>query len=349
MDPHEGTPVRSVDAPAGDDAAVALGLAGRGGVLLLDTTVKTNPVNRYADREKTTLQVHAARIGGHRYAFAATVNDGLLAYDLDAALAAATPCSEQTPAATSCGIYLGRLGNRSAWSYVAGVGNATTTRYWLAASSGAGALGFEVWEVTDPANPVLALSGLGSEFVHGVALWRQGSRLLLALRSDPGTNTVTRARVYDLSCLDSGGCTGLPSPLWSANLPLSGSDYFVTASASHGIPFVYFAPFDKCNAGHEIQNEWLYEVSNPAAPVDVTPPQQLISGFPVGYWGWYYRASATGFNEVAGRIGKFNGEYFYRAAYSIFDVHHLVGRTVHPLFADGFESGSTAAWSDTVQ
>lgn len=348
-DPHENTPGRSVDAPAGDDTALAFGLAGGGGVLLFDASSKTSPTNLYADRGKTALEVHAARIGGRRYAFAATLNDGLLAYDLDAALAAQATCSEQTPAETGCGVYLGRLGSRSAWSYLAGVGNRAGSRYWLAGSAGAAGYGLEVWEVSDPAQPSLALSGLASEFVHGVALWRQGSRLLLALRSDPFNLLYTRVRIYDLSCLEAGTCSTLPTPLWTANLPYDTSDYFVTASESHGIPFLYLASFNKCNVGFEIQNEWLLDVSDPASPVDVTPAPQVIASVTVGYWGWYYRASLTGFNEVAGRIGKFNGEYFYRAAYSIFDVHHLVGRTVHPLFADGFESGSTAAWSDTVQ
>jgi PKD repeat protein len=40
-----------------------------------------------------------------------------------------------------------------------------------------------------------------------------------------------------------------------------------------------------------------------------------------GYWNYYYRPSPTGFNLVSPRAGKFNGDYFYRAARSIFDVH----------------------------
>ena len=43
----------------------------------------------------------------------------------------------------------------------------------------------------------------------------------------------------------------------------------------------------------------------------------------INYWAYYYRPNPTGFNLVAPRAGKFNGEYFYRAGRSIFDIHKL--------------------------
>ena len=76
------------------------------------------------------------------------------------------------------------------------------------------------------------------------------------------------------------------------------------------------------------------DVSNPAAPDEVTAgPSMSVSAVyngvtqvkQVNYWTWYYRASATGFNLVAPRTGKFVGEHFYRAGRSIMDIHKLAG------------------------
>jgi PKD repeat protein len=44
----------------------------------------------------------------------------------------------------------------------------------------------------------------------------------------------------------------------------------------------------------------------------------------IDYWSYFYRESPTGFNLVAPRAGKFNGDYFYRAGRSIFDVHKWI-------------------------
>jgi hypothetical protein len=100
-------------------------------------------------------------------------------------------------------------------------------------------------------------------------------------------------------------------------------NFFITFSRAGSVPFLYFGSDNRCSGGS--QREWLYDVRNPAAPHDVTPP--------TGYWGWYYRGGLTGFNNVMPRMGKFNGSYFYRAGLAILDFHVLTaGLAPDPVF-----------------
>ncbi len=347
-EPHEGVPIRDIDAPDGVDTVAVVGFAGAGGLVVFDTTSKAGPTARYADRARTTLEVYAARIAGRNYAFGANTLSGLLAYDLTAAQALSGLCTDDTPAENDCGVYRGQLGTRTRFRYVDGVGDASGNRHWVVASGGSIFEGLEIWEVSNPSLPVLKIEALPNEYVHGVALWRDGSRYYLALRSLPAMAGFfpTTARIYDLSCLASGGCTGLAAPLWSRLLPTRGDDYFVVDSESHGRTFLYFGAFDQCSLGAELENEWLFDVSCPRTPRDVMPPPATIDGTLTSYWGWYYRVNPTGFNAFAGRVGKFHGSYFYRAANSIFDVHQ---RAVDPnaIFEDGFECG-TLPWTEVA-
>ncbi len=348
IEPHDGIPVRDIDAPDGVDTVAAVGLSGNGGLVVFDTTSKSSPVARYSDAGRTAVEVYATRIAGRDYAFGATMGSGLLAYDLTAARSLSGVCIDDTPAQNRCGVYRGRLGSRQNVRYVDGVGDASGNRHWVAASSGGQLEGLEVWEVSNPSAPVLQIEALPLEYVHGAALWRVGQKYYLALRSESALAVVpwTTARIYDVSCLASGSCNGLGSPLWSRHLPTRGDDYFVVDSESNGRPFLYFGNFDQCSVGMELENEWLLDVSCPRAPRDLMPPPALVDGLLSSYWGWYYRSNVTGFNRVAPRMGKFYGSYFYRAANSIFDVHQ---RVVDPdaLFADGFECG-TAPWTEVV-
>lgn len=312
-DPHEGHPVRDVDAPTGSDDVVGMALAGGAGVAIVDTAVKGTPVAKYADGSKIAVDVYAAPIAGSRYLFAGTADAGLRVYDLDAARARSSSCSEVTPS-SKCGVYVGAVGSRSQVKTIDGVANAAGNRHWIALGSGGAATGFQIFDVSNPAAPSLALSSNDPLFVYGVAMWRQAGSYYLALRGYRD-NTTTEARIYDVSCLAGGGCASLGSPRWTKAMPADTGELFVTHSYGAGRDILYFGNFNGCSATP--QNEWLFDVSSPAAPVDLTPP--TVSG--LGYWGWYYRANSTGFNFVKPRIGKFHGDYFYRAAYSIFDIH----------------------------
>ncbi len=318
-DPHLARPVLDVDAPPGNDNVVAVALGTNGiaaGLAVFNTSSKTSPAARYADIDKNVQQVWATRIGGTDYAFSATKGDGLLAYNLTSAQGRTTLCTEDTPV-SSCGVYVSRAGSRSSFSYIDGVTNGAST--FVVASSGGVAQGLEAWNVSNPAAPVQVLNVTGTEFIHGVALWRAGSSYYLATRATSGSGT--QARIYNVSCIATGSCSGLGSPIWTFAMPSSGASLFVTYSESDGRRFVYFGHVDRCNSG--LQTEWLFDVSNAAAPFDITPPSGLVSGEPTGYWGWYYRRNPTGFNWVMPRMGKFNGRYFYRAALGILDIHEL--------------------------
>jgi PKD repeat protein len=324
-DPHEDQPVRDLDAPPGNSNLLAVTVASNGGLAIFNTTSKTTPVAKYGDTGKTAVQVYAGHVNGRDYSFTATIAAGLLVHDMTTAGSLASQCLENTPGQQGCGVYKGRLGSRSTFYFVDGVSNAAGTGLWVAGSSSGSAFGLQLWNVSNPASPQFVLTGLPTEFVYGVALWRKGSSYYLATRVYV-TSTTTQARIYDVSCLATSSCgSSLGSPLWTRNLPGGASDYYVTYSKSGSRDFLYFGTINYCFQG--TQGEWLYDVTSPAQPRDVTPPDGFVDvyGQPTltGYWGWYYRKNPTGFNGVAPHMGKFNGAYFYRAAYRIFDIHEL--------------------------
>lgn len=314
-DPHESNPVRTIAAPPGVHTKVAVGLAADGGLAVFNTTSKTSPTARYGDTDKAILQTIAARVGSTNYSFSASPDAGLLVHDLDAAANRNTLCIEKTPNQTTCGVYRGRIGTRT-FSYVTGVGNSTNSKYWVAASSGSRAFGMELWDVSNPVAPKRILSGLPTEFVHGLALWGNGSNYYLAAR----TQAITR--IFDMSCLATSSCAGSLGPVrWSRSLPGASASNFLTHSSTGSRQFLHVGNFNRCASG--TQNEWLFDVTVPNSARDITPADKSVAGEVTGYWGWYYRKNPTGFNHVAPRIGKFNGQYFYRAAYSLLDIHEL--------------------------
>jgi PKD repeat protein len=319
-DPHNYDPVRDLDAPPGNDGVVAMALSSDGGLVIFKTTDKSAPTARYADRGKDALQVYAGRIGSSDYAFTATRTSGLLVHNMTNAANRSTLCTEETPGQNGCGVYTGRLGTRTSFSYVDGAGSADNANHWVVGSSGGSAFGLELWKVSTPSSPSLVFSALSTEFVHGVALWRKGTNAYyLGMRVVAGGQT--QFRVYNLSCLANNNCTGLGSPIFSTTLPTGGANVFVTDSSTGARDFIYLGNSNRCSQG--LQDEWLFDVTTPTAPRDVTPPPALVNGQQTGYWGWYYRRNPTGFNLVNPRMGKFYNNYFYRAAYSLFDIHQL--------------------------
>ena len=314
--PETKWPLQDVDAPAGVDDEVAVAGTSDIGIAIVDLADKSNPKILYQSYKKDANQVYAATLGARRYAFlAATTGDpagGLFAYDMTQAKLY-SQCFEAVPATgepVQCpGVYLGRIGSRNSASFVDGVDQ------FVVASYGA-QRGFDIWNMANPASPQLKLSGLGDRAVYGVAMWKQGSSYYLATRSEAfeTSRSVHRTSIYDVSCIAT-SCSGLGAPLFSAEFAGGGTD-FVDFSRSDGVPFLYLGSDDRCSGG--TQREWLLDVSNPAAPQDISP---------FNYWGWYYRGGPTGFNLVAPRSGKFVGTTFYRAALSIFDFHQRTGTT----------------------
>ncbi|HEV3455384.1 MAG TPA: PKD domain-containing protein [Thermoanaerobaculia bacterium] len=301
--PEIKLPLQHVATAAGVDSAAAMaGLSGLG-LAIVNLSDKTLPKLAYQSYRKEGTQVYAATLSGRQYAFLASPSGapsgGVFIYDMTAGLQY-DHCAEAVPATgetVKCpGVYKGLLGSRISASYVSGLDN------FLVLSSGAGG-GFEIWNVAQPTSAALSLSALAGTPVYGVAMWKQGGTYYLALRTD------SDARFYDVSCIVS-GCAGLGNPLATRQLDTGTASFFVTFSRSGTTPFVYFGSDDICQGSS--QREWLFDVTNPSSPRDVSP---------ANYWGWYYRGNPTGFNQIMPRSGKFVGNFFYRAALSLLDIH----------------------------
>jgi len=316
-DAHAFFIFEDIDAPPADDDIIAL--VGRYGVgmAVYDTTVKSSPVMKYQDygigNGRWGEEVYAATIGGRDYAFAvANQEGGVFAYDLTAAKALSGSCIEAQPSASSIcpDVFLTQIGTRDRASAVDGTGP------YVAIASGTSPKGLEIWDASNPASPSRVMNVLGSELVYGVAMWEEGANIYLAVR------TLNQGRIYDVSCISGGTCS-LGAPLWTKALAVASSG-LVTFSRSDSTPFLYFGSSNDCQLGN--QNEFLYDVSSPTAPRDITPPgTAVVSGESVSYWGWDYRRNGVhGFNRVAPRMGKFGGRMFFRAANAIFDTHRWV-------------------------
>ncbi len=283
------------------------------GIAIVDSTDKIHPRLAYQDGDKNANQVYAATIAGRAYAFidahstVAGETVGLLAYDMTRARDYSA-CLDNGGACP--GVMVRQISPDTSFGYVDGADT------YVAASRGT-ARGVWIWNVADVLNPSLKLSTLTTESVYGIALWRDLSsgKYYLATRHD------TQARIYDASCIaTANGCTGLGSPIWTKAMPGGTPQYYVTFSRTPTASYLVFGSDQVCGGG--AAREFVYDVTNPAVPVDLTPPQMVtIGGVPTTYWTWYYRDSPTGFNKVGGRMGKFVNDLYYRAAFSILDIH----------------------------
>ncbi|HEX5759173.1 MAG TPA: PKD domain-containing protein [Thermoanaerobaculia bacterium] len=320
--------VYGIDAPPDTDNIFAVAAIPPAGLSIWDASNKALVRPLYQDYgAKFMYHVHAAKIGNREYAFGADFagDPGLHVYDMTAARGFATACLEnRTMGEGSCpNVYVGRVGAKETTKYVHGL--AVGSRYFVVKSGASGGLGTEIWDVSNPAAPSLVVRGLQSGGgVHGVGLWTHSSRHYLGLRQND------TAKIVDVtSCLNS-GCQSLPDPIWTRNLePVPEAVHWLTVSFSRSgsVPFLYFGNGDSCRQGDAAgRTEYLFDVSNAAAPRDITPNGTVQDqGVNVDYWSWYYSDFARGFSHFSPRAGKFNGEYFYRAGGTILDVHQWMG------------------------
>ena len=291
------------------------------GIAIIDNADKLHPRLAYQDGDKNATQVYAATIGGRAYAFMdghSTVSGeqtGLLAYDMTRARDY-TACLDNNGACP--GVLVKQISSDSSFTYVDGADN------FVVASRGT-ARGLWLWNVSDIANPSLKLVALPLESVYGVALWRDqaSGKYYLATRHD------TQARIYDVSCITNAlGCVTIGAPVWTKTMASGTPQFYITFSRTATAAYLAFGSDQICGNGSTVR-EAVYDVTTPTAPLDLTPPQVVtIAGVPTSYWGWYYRDSPTGFNRIGGRVGKFVGDLYYRAAFSIFDVHKRTTLTV---------------------
>jgi PKD repeat protein len=310
---------------APDDTVAAITGYSGAGILVFDLTDKTHPRPAYQNAGKTSDSVYAAKIGGTRYAFLSA--NGLYVYNLDKAITYNACLETDGVNAGACpGVLVKQVQTDvSAGSFVGGVDN------FVAVTLGSG--GFQIFDMTNPLNPVAKLTGARDRPVQGIAMWKQGTSYYLAARLGKSANVrLSQTAIYDVSCIV-GGCGGLGGALATVSTDsLSGTEY-LSFSRSGNIPFLYAGGDGYCSGADGQQREWLFDVSNPAAPKDITPGATADShAFYLGvdthvninYWSYFYRGSPTGFNLVAPRAGKFNGDYFYRAGRSVFDVHKWI-------------------------
>ena len=309
---HTFAAFQDVDAPAGNTNIYALAGDEEIGVVVVDSTTKSQPIIRYQNHGFRSLKIYSATIGGQAYAFSAQtgINSGLFAYNLTVASQQASRCTEKLPgSASACpGVFLGPLGSERATA-VGGAGE------YVISSGGILAKGLRIHRVSNPSSPVLVMDALAGDSINSVALWQQGASFYAAIL------TSSQVRIYNVSCITNGFCQP-GAVVWSQNL----SAKRLTFSTSGSTPFLYVAQdADDCLQGN--QNEWLLDVSTPSSPVDISPQgTQVINGEAVSYWGWYYRRNGVhGFNRVSPAVGKFRGDYFYRAAKAILDIHERTG------------------------
>jgi PKD repeat protein len=321
----------SISAP--DDTVAALSGYNGAGILIMDLSDKTHPRAVYQNADISAESVYTTKLGGVRYAFLASTG-GLNVYSLDRAIGY-NGCLEDATSAGHCpGVLVEKIPTAGSASYVHGVGNYIVVSF-------SSSRGFQIFDVTNPLSPVLKLTALRDTPVQGVAIWNQGSSYYMGARLGKNGTTVLQAQtaIYDVSCIATGGCSGLGAALNSDPLhrnfdTQSGAEY-LTFSRSGSTPFLYVGGDAPCPGADGFQHEWLLDVTNPASPREVGTERGTIpetakynsvnTTMQVNYWSYYYRSTPTGFNSVSPRVGKFNGSYFYRAARSIFDIHKLVG------------------------
>ena len=275
----------------------------------------------YQDTTNRSQQVRAVEWGNRHYAFAAGPL-GVYVYDMTFARDLANPCEDQ--GGTVCpGVYKGKLGNTNIALYLDLIERGGKV---YVVKSGGNALPVEIWETSNPANPGTAIrrfQGLPAGG-NGVAFFELGGVAYLGVVEKVGTSW--RVRIYDVdACLDSDGCTSLGPALYSRNvLAAASSAQFLTYSTSDATPFLYYG-LNQINLQGSKAELLLDLTGFPGLVSEYTESGATYSdgcsGNTVDYWGDYHPKNGWGLGNVRPMVGKFSGDYFYRAAYGILDVH----------------------------
>ena len=308
------------------------------GFTIWDATDKDEPSQLYQDLGKTGFQTVAATINGRIYAFA-TSSTGVQVYDMTRSREIG-PCFENTSSAGNlCGgngnpVWRGTL---SPWPWLQARYLSlveVNSRFFLAVSDGSPAnpLGVTIIEVTDPstASANELLSGLNT-FAQGVALFDYSGDQYL------GVVNFNQLEIYDLnSCLTTGSGCNFGNRKYQQQTIIA-EQVYLTYSEANGKPFLYQGFQSLCSqVPNTFNTEYLLDVSGlatGAGVVDVIRDpvtggewyNDPGNGMRIDYWSSYYDQATYGFSTFSPMIGKFHGEYFYRAAQTLFDIHQLQG------------------------
>ncbi len=281
----------------------------------------------YQDATRSSRMVRLVEVGSTIYAFS-SYSDGLNVYDFSAALGFLPGgCLEEPGAPVTCpGVDLGNLGTIIDGRYLDVLQRPTGEIVVATTDGNAGSQRLELWSLTNPASPGAAVQmfdGLDLR-TFGVALFNYESNdYLAALEFDSPQNVI---KIFNVN-----GCSGstcsLGAPVFDdVGVPARVSDQFLTFSLSGTTPYLYYGLFGSL-FGPKI--EQLLDLTTLGRPTqNIT---EITDGGPtyfdncqnqnLDYWPWYYVGNEFGFDNFQPKIGKFKGNYFYRAAGGILDVH----------------------------
>lgn len=330
--------ITSVASPPGTSNLVVTG-AEDFGLLIWNTANKGNVKIHYQDSDTFVRNVYAATIDRRHFAFAVDGKD-LRAYDMTAA-SSLHRCAD--PGMRCPAVYLGILESGATTNaYVTGSGRFVVyrnlSRVTIFAASWADG------RLTLTAKLVGQLSDF--TYLGELALWSHGGRHYLAV----AVGNLARqgeVRIHDVSCIASPGLCALSSPTAYPTPDASSTVPPLTLDVSFnkdGRPYLYIGTSVISSAKPICtpQREYLFDVNATTRATEITPKVH-----PSGYWGWYYEP-CYGYNYTAPRHALVHGSTLYRAAFGFLDSHLITSPlpTVE-IFSDGFESGSTSAWSGT--
>ncbi len=337
--------INEVEAAPGRGDWVVAGIDGGMGVIMAKVT-NSSMTLMYQDEGRigvgsgevlSVVDLHATSVGGRDIAYAsASSSQRILAYDITAARSLERTCHEgsQNNNIRCAGVYRGVV--RSSGNNVLSRRKiAGTGRFLLTVNSGI----VTVYEfrTNNPTNATLL--GNGGSAPLDFDMWEHGGRVFYALAHGQEVS------IWEVPC--PGGTCGAPVLLSTIDTP-GGLNAVnsrtptnkVRASIGNGSPFLFAGSNQRLGRGP--QREYLFDMSDVEEPREITPQTSED-----GYWGWYYQDNATGFHNVAPRAGVVWSNHFYRAAWSILDVHEILG-PVPPETRIGLPSGLVYG-GDTVE
>ena len=340
-----------------------IGVVGRDnvGLSLWSYSTSTSQLRRlYQDPWVLAYQVRMVEVGGRVYAVAAADSHGVKVYDATKALDfIASGCLDNEASTVCSGVDKGRVGGSGELDKAEFLDLIVRsgTPYIAVADADSSPLEVEIWELANPAFPGSAVRKYqgGDSRTHGLAFFQRGGTYYLgAIHADPTTAAGT-LQVFDVSnCLDAGGCTTTPLSSYGSRvfpgLPthFPVSRHYLTYSTSGGDPFLYHGVLSAKPWGRSLEH--LLDLSVPGSMTEITEDggtytEGCSNRTGIDYWGDYYEKNEHGLRNVRGAVGKFNGEYFYRSAQGILDIHHRTDSTPTPVVTTTVTS-SAPYWFD---
>lgn len=318
--------VRDVAAPPTGSNLAVLAMASGAGVALISVANKAAPAVLYQDGDpldataKSCRDAYSATLGGKPYALVAC--DGAVAiYDLTAAALIPAVYQEVAPNAASMfpNVFVGAGKLSATWMDTGVTKQKSVTRLdgveqFVVTNAALGG-GFDVWDVSTPSTPLRLGGGAGTDFIGGVAMWKQADRYFVAALTSTQLQLYEVTKVVKGQAMDAGAVLSwVPSVrAYDAETRLLGS------RAADGSPMLSYATgrepaHDNTSIG--LTEEFLFDVTDATAPREITPLGMLVNGIQTTYWGYGYQ-----FGWARAQGGRFAGPFFYRANFGVLEIH----------------------------